>query len=319
MPKPAKPKKSLGSGPISRNVVSSARQLLRRKVVDLTAWRDATIRAEDFDKTILSHKELSTYDPVHGIYIYGQNQLSVLIEQLAELPMLAQLTEAYAAAQDEYMPSGPPLSPLTRSYFCGWGYFDLHAGAQRETFGTVTIALCKFLKVDEGLIRIFEILQQSRMGLYLHEGMSGRYLLLRELITHREIRAISPSGYHGRPGEIWFARVLPAPFDHEQFDYSVVFTTPYITGKLQDKHTFSRTTAHDWVAYFERNFAKTGCDEKALAYELLMKYGLSRNYWNEYVFLAYLHHQHDRIFLAGFPDVPASLPHSKEGEERFGF
>jgi hypothetical protein len=55
--------------------------------------------------------------------------LTVLIEQLAELPMLDQLTDAYAAAQDEYMPSGPPLSPLTTSYFCGWGYFDLHAGA----------------------------------------------------------------------------------------------------------------------------------------------------------------------------------------------
>src|SRR2546425_12342575 len=105
MTKPAKPKKSFGSGPISRNVVSSARQLLRRQVVDLTAWRDATIRAEDFDKTILSQEALSTYDPVHGMYIYGQNQLSVLIEQLAELPMLDQLTDAYTAAQDEYMPS----------------------------------------------------------------------------------------------------------------------------------------------------------------------------------------------------------------------
>lgn len=319
MTQPAKPKKGLGSGPISRNVLSSARQLLRRKVVDFTAWQDAKIRAEDFDKTILSQAELSTYDPVHGIYIYGQNQLSVLIEQLAELPMLDPLTDAYAEAQDEYMPSGPPLSPLTKSYFCGWGYFDLSAGAQRETFATVAIELCQFLNIDEGLIRIFEIMQQSRMGIYLHAGTSGRYLWLRELITNREIKAISPSGYHGRPGEIWFARVLPAPFDRERFDYAVVFTTPYIAGKLRDKHTFSRTTEKDWVAYFERNLDQTGCDEKALAYAFLMKYGLSRNYWNEYVFLAYMNHQHDMIFLAGFPDIPSSLPHSKEGEERFGF
>lgn len=319
MTKPAKPKKSHSRGPISRNVLSSARQLLRRKVVDLTAWRDAKIRAEDFDTTTLSQEKLSAYDPVHGMYIYAQNQLSVLIEQLVELPMLDQLTDAYAEAQDEYMPSGPPLSPLTKSYFCGWGYFDLNAGAQRETFGTVTIELCKFLNVDEGLIRIFEIMQQSRMGMYLHEGVSGRYLWLRELITNREIRAISPSGYHGHPGEIWFVRVLPAPFDHERFDYSVVFTTPYIAGKLKNKHTFSRTTEKDWVAYFERNFEKAGFDDKELAYEFLMKYGLSKNYWNEYIFLAYLNHQPDMIFLAGFPDVPSSLPHSKEGEERFGF
>ncbi len=319
MTKPATPTTSLGQGPIARSVLSSARQLLRRNVVDLAAWREAKIRAEDFDKTILSQEELSVYDPVHGMYIYGQNQLSVLIEQLAELPMLEPLTDAYAEAQDDYMPSGPPISPLTKSYFCGWGYFDLHAGAHRETLGTVTIELCKFFKVDAGLIRIFEIMQQSRMGMYLHEGISGRYVLLRELITHREIRAISPSGYHGRPGEIWFARVLPAPFDHEQLDYSVVFTTPYVAGKLKDKQTFSRMTAQDWVAYFERNLDQTGFDDQELAYAFLMKYGLSRNYWNEYIFLAYLNHQPDIICLAGFPDMPSSLPHSKEGEARFGF
>jgi hypothetical protein len=87
-------KKNLGAGPISRNVLSSARQLLGRNVIDLADWRDAKWRAEDFDKTIISQEELSTYDPVHGIYIYGQNQLSMLIEQLTELPMLDPLTKA---------------------------------------------------------------------------------------------------------------------------------------------------------------------------------------------------------------------------------
>jgi hypothetical protein len=312
-------KKNLGTGPISRDVLSSARQLLGRKVIDLADRRDAKLRAEDFDKTIISQEELSTYDPVHGIYIYGQNQLSILIEQVTELPMLDPLTEAYAEAQDEYMPSGPPMSPLTTSYFTSWGFFDLHAGVQKETFGTVVIDLCKFLKVDPGLIHIFEVMQQSRMGIYLHEGISGPHVLLRELITHREIRAHSASGYLGGPGEIWFARILPAPFDHERFDYAVVFTTPYIAGELKGKQTYSRTTEAEWMAYFERNLAQVGFEDKALAYAALMKYGLGRHYWNEYVFLGYLNHQSDAIYLAGFPDNPSSLPHSKEGEKRFGF
>jgi hypothetical protein len=42
----------------------------------------------------------------------------------------------------------------------------------------------------------------------------------------------------------------------------------------------------------------------------LMKYGLSLNHWNEFVFQAYHHHQHDAIFLAGIPDVKGSLPHA---------
>ena len=319
MTKPVKPKTNLGKGPISRKVLSSARKLVGRKVINLAEWRDAKLQAQDFDKTILSQEELSTYDPVHGIYIYGQNQLSVLIEQLAELPMLAPLTKAYAKAQDDYMPSGPPMSPLTTSYFTSWGFFDLHAGAQKETFGTIALELCRFLKVDPGLIHIFELMQQSRMGMYLHEGVSGPHILLKELITHREIRVLSASGYQGRPGEVWFARILPAPFDQERFDYSVVFTTPYIAGELKDKQTYSWTTEQEWIAYFERTLDPIGVEDKALAYSYLMKYGLSRHYWNEYVFLGYMNHQPDTIFLAGFPDQPSSLPHSKEGEERFGF
>jgi hypothetical protein len=37
------------------------------------------------------------------------------------------------------MPSFPPLSPLTTSYFTCWGFFDLTTGVKRETLGTITI------------------------------------------------------------------------------------------------------------------------------------------------------------------------------------
>ena len=52
--------------------------------------------------------------------------------------------------------------------------------------------------------------------------------------------------------------------------------------------------------------------------DLKMKYGLNKTYWNEYIFLAYANHQKDMISLAGFSDIPASLPHSAEGEKRAG-
>ena len=45
----------------------------------------------------------------------------------------------------------------------------------------------------------------------------------------------------------------------------------------------------------------------------LLKYGSWSRHWNEFVFLAYPHHQHDAIFLAGIPDVKGSLPHAKKG------
>lgn len=308
-----------GTGPISKKLVSSAQQLLQRRVINISEWREAKIKAEDFDKTIISHGDLSKFDPLHGAYVYGQNKISVFVEQLAELPTLSELTNVLADAQEEYMPSGPPISPLTASYFTCWGFFDLCAGVKRESFGTVIIDLCKFFDVDKGLISVFEKMQNSRMGFYVHEGRSGKYVLLRELITNRNIKAIVPSGYKGHQGEIWFARIMPPPFDIEQYEYYVVFTTPYIVGELKTKHSFSKATERDWLLYFERNLTNTGLNEKKSAYEFLMKYGLGQQYWNEYVFLAYVNHQQDMIILSGFPDIPSSLPHSGEGEKRLGF
>ena len=42
--------------------------------------------------------------------------------------------------------------------------------------------------------------------------------------------------------------------------------------------------------------------------ENLMKQGLSDNYWNEYIFQAYVNHQPDVIYLKGLPDVSSSRP-----------
>ncbi len=316
----SKQNSSTGRGPIARKVIASARQNFRKKVTSISDWREAKINAEDFQKTVISKNRLTEYDPLHGLYIYGQNQLSVLIEQLTELPMLDKLADAYAEAHEEYTPSGPPMSPLTTSYFTSWGSFDLCSpGANKETLCTIATDLCKFMQADEGLISIFEKMQASRMGIYKHEGVSNHFVFLREMITNREIKAISPSGYLGNTGEIWFARVLPPPFEVEVLDYSVVFTTPYVLGKLGSHKEFISFVDEDWLAYFVRNLPKTKADTRELAYESLMKYGLSQNYWNEYVFLAYRNHQYDMILLEGFPDVPSSLPHTKEGREKLGF
>jgi hypothetical protein len=308
-----------GRGPIARKVIASARQHLQQKVTNIADWREARVRAEDYQKTVISKNRLAGYDPLHGLYIYAQNQLSVLIEQMIDLPMLDRLADAYAKAQEEYMPSSPPISPLTTSYFTCWGSFDLcSSGAKKETLCTVATDFCKFQQVDEGLITLFETMQASRMGIYRHEGISNRFVCLRELVTNTEIKAISTSGYLGNAGEVWFARVLPPPFATAAFDYSVVFTTPYVLGKLGPRREFVSFVEEDWLAYLKRSLPKTNQETEVSAYDYLMKYGLSRNYWNEYIFLSYRNHRHDMILLEGIPDIPATLPHTDEGRERSG-
>jgi hypothetical protein len=310
---------STGRGPIARKVIASARQQLQQKVTNIADWRQARLGAEEYQKTIISKNQLSEYDPLHGLYIYAQNQMSVLIEQMIGLPMLDNLADAYAAAQEEYMPSGPPMSPLTTSYFTSWGFFDLcSSGAKKESLCTVATDFCKFQQVDEGLITLFETMQASRMGIYRHEGASNRFVFLRELVTNERVKAISPSGYRGNAGEVWFARVLPPPFQPAAFDYSLVFTTPYVLGKCGPRREFVPLVEEDWLAFFKRNLPRTNQDTEAPAYAHLMKYGLSRNYWNEFVFLAYRNHRHDMILLEGFPDLPATLPHTPEGSRRLG-
>jgi len=321
MKKKAQSKKnaSPGRGPIARKVIASARQHLQRKVTAIADWREAKIRAEDYQKTVISKNKLTEYDPLHGLYIYAQNQLSVLVEQIMDLPMLDKLADAYAEAYEEYRPSGPPMSPLTVSYFSSWGTFDLcSSGAKKETPCTIATDLCQFLRVDEGLITLFETMQASRMGIYRNEGVANRFVFLREMVTNQEIKAIAPSGYLGNAGEVWFVRVLPPPFEEAAFEYSLVFTTPYVLGMLGPRQEFVTRVEEDWLDYFARNLSKTNQQTEQLAYEYLMKYGLSRNYWNEYVFLSYRNHRHDMILLEGIPDIPASLPHAEIGRDRLG-
>jgi hypothetical protein len=307
--------KAPGTGPISKKVLSDLKKYINKKVIDLSEWKSAQLNAENLERTIISDEQLSELDPLHGVYVYGQNKISVFVEQLSELPALSKLTNAYNDGEDIYCPSGPPMSPLTASYFSWWGFFDLCAGIQKESFGTIIIDLCKSLGMNQGLIKIFECMQNSRMGIYLHEGFSEKFVLLKELITEKRTKVIVPSGYLGERGEIWFIRVIPEPFSELNYAYSVVVTTPYIMSEMIGDKIYS-SSERNWLSFFERTLEKTRIKGKVHAYEYIMKYGLNRHYWNEYIFEGYVNHKHEMIILAGFPDIPMSRPHSKETEER---
>ena len=73
--------------------------------------KNAELMVEKYKKSIISKRKLKEYHPAHGVYIYAQNFLSALIEQLSSLNELSELTDAFAEAEEVYMPSGPPMSP----------------------------------------------------------------------------------------------------------------------------------------------------------------------------------------------------------------
>lgn len=236
-------------------------------------------------------------DPLHAVYVAVQNVTSIFAERVSRFPEFNPYYQSASQADDEYMPGGPPMSPLTGSYFTTWAFFDLRFGPDDETIGTCLLDVAGPLGLGPEAIDAVRLMSETRMGVYEHVGTKGGRCILRELITGDESECYVPAGYPGKSGELWFAR-LCSPVG--AMDYHVVFTTPYI---LTD---FGKA---DWTAYLSKSLIGLTAPEKRRRLGELLKYGREPNFWNEFVFQAYHHHRPDAIFLAGLPDVPGSLPH----------
>jgi hypothetical protein len=303
--------------PIATKVIEGLRQSMNSKIIDMMSWKKGVAEAESIAGKSPSFNALSHLDPNHAVYMHSMNTLSDYVESICQLPAVKKITDLYAKAEDEYMPGGPPMSPLTKTYFSCWGLLDLSVGKGRESFATIVLALCRYLKMDAHTIQVYQILAKSRMGFYMHEGVSGKIISFREIITNKEIKAICPAGYMGKKGEIWFTRIFPPPFESAA-QYSIVFTTPYVIGEIESQNAFKTGSEKSWLEFFDRNLNKTKIADPVASYEHFMKYGLNPNYWSEYIFLSFVNFQSDKIWCAGFPDIQASMPHTDEGMKRLG-
>ena len=298
-PAPAAAAQAKRGQPIADKLVKEMKRLAQAKVVSLGAFSAAAQVAADLQQTVAKSADLAELHPAHAIYVYAQNQVSVMAEQLTALPHMARFAQLIAKAEEEYMPSGPPMSPLTTSFFTCWAFFDACIGSADETIATTAMAVGSVFGMNRELLRTIGSMQASRMGIHVHEGFDKDLVVLRELVTGAVSKALSPSGYRGHKGQLWYARVLPPPLPG--LAEHVIFTTPYVLLSPGEG---------DWQAYFRRVLPDAPPQARLDAYERHLKYGPSRAYWSEFVFEAYANHQPDAIFLFGLPDVPASRPHS---------
>jgi hypothetical protein len=69
----------------------------------------------------------------------------------------------------------------------------------------------------------------------------------------------------GEPGEIWFTRLVPEPFPHLNYGYSVVFITPYIITEIQN-NSLVFASEEKWEAFFERSRGKTKIEDTKRSY-----------------------------------------------------
>jgi len=282
---------------IAGRLVAKMRRRLNGKVVRLDEIINGLAAEDEIQDPVATKEHLAALHPAHAAYVYAQNQISVISEQLTGLKEMAPFVDIVSQAEDLYMPSAPPMSPLTGSYFTCWCFFDACVGASRETIGGAILEVGAAFGMHAEMSRLIRLMQESRMGFYVHKGCEGGLAVLEELVTGAVCRAIVPAGYLGRKGELWYIRVLPPPIPGGS--EHVVFTTPYI---------ILRPGLRDWLAYFNRTLSQAA---HVADYERHMKYGPTRSYWNDFIFEGYVNYRLEAIYLAGLPDVPESRPHSE--------
>ena len=89
-------------------------------------------------------------DPLHAVYTAVQNVTSFFAERVSVFPEFEPYYQLVAQAEEEYMPGGPPMSPLTTSYFTTWAFYDVRFGPDQETIGHVPARRGRFAGTRTG-------------------------------------------------------------------------------------------------------------------------------------------------------------------------
>ncbi|MBC7820683.1 MAG: hypothetical protein IAG10_27680, partial [Planctomycetaceae bacterium] len=175
-----------------------------------------------FDLPTFEELAKELHDPQHVLYVSAQQFSSAVAETFSVEPEFAEYAAIVGKAEGEYIPDGPPISPLTRSFFTMWAFFDVRFGADQESIGSCLLDLLRAMSGPELMVGTLEKLNDSRMGIYEHVGCEGPRVRLRELLSGDEFVCYSASGYQGQTGELWYVRLGPPVA--ESFDYHIVLT-----------------------------------------------------------------------------------------------
>ncbi len=127
-------------------------------------------------------------DPCHAIYALAENVASLMSASISELREAKGFVRIVGNAEDEYMPSGPPMSPLTVSYFTMWALFDVRFGSSRESMGSCILRIGPEFNCPSWLIDTVEQMQQSKVGFVAH------YLIPATSAAKTGTRVIGPDG-----------------------------------------------------------------------------------------------------------------------------
>ena len=239
-------------------------------------------------------------DPLHGVYTAVQNVSSIFAERVSEYIEFKPYYDIVAAAEDEYMPGGPPLSPLTRSYFTTWAFFDVRFGPDQETIGSCLLDAGAKLGFEPKVMEAIRCFSESRMGIYERLQSKGGAMPAAGADHRADVRLLRRQRLSRPEGRAVVRPALP----------------PARTRRLSRGF-------HDALCPLE--FHEGGLDGLSEAVVGLVGiagakppvafheiWACRRTSGMSSSVEAYANYQFDAIFLTGLPDVPASLPHASK-------
>ncbi|MFT5126942.1 MAG: hypothetical protein ACI8W8_000540 [Rhodothermales bacterium] len=257
--------------------------------------------SSDWDRFVVSSQsEGREHWPAH---IRQMWQAVAVVEALAgalhNTDLARNYVKAVLDAEERFMPSGPPMSPIMTSLFDSWASLDLAIGRDCETACSCVLDLAPQLRLRADLKPAVQALDRSRLGIYERLETKGENLWMRELLTEELHLCRCLSGYEGEPGQVWLTRVIPfAPRDE---DAQPMLTTPYVA---------SDYSADEWREFLREHVPQRGDLARNLA--RFMKRGPKPFYWFEYCMDGYCGHEDLAVFVKGLPGVVDSLPHASE-------
>jgi hypothetical protein len=249
--------------------------------------------------------------------------------QLLRAPAFDGLARFHEDLDEEYMPGGPPQSPVYDSFAMQFVLGCVPQGIGNETPFTV---LARLLLRDPSRARLqamAQCLADARFELYRVKSASGNDAEL-EPVRGGGAFSVRLTGPFLRQGDFGLMRVLR--FDDTLF----IGESPYLLQASEDdwREHLERVVAQQQghsAAPAPRNASKLSSKEQARrrqkdkarasrsepeeVIKRYLQFGLSDRYWLDYVMDAYAGERNGIVFLAGVPDRPELLPNSPEHED----
>lgn len=240
---------------------------------------------------------------------------------MLDAPEFARLARLHELIEEEYMPGGPPMSPVYDSFAIQHVIAEVPVGVAGETPYSV---LSRLLSRDAKRQRFFEVarsLAESHFDLYQVKRAAGVTGELEHARSGATLE-VHTTGPFLRTGDRVLARVLK--FEGRSY----ISDSPYLL----------EASIQDWLDYFERaasdatspapkttSAAKSKLTSKQKAKLKAkqrvatpndaivrhLRFGESERFWLDYVMDGYAGERRGIVRLAGVPDRPDLLPHSE--------